>query len=143
MKFQRIFIWVVAFTLAFFTGRTVIRNLWRLYYTPFQKALIIQNNNSTGYSGIIFNRHNKTGRFGDYHFRWKYYWWKNRIRLIGQDASSKSLDGMYSITVSDNEESFVLKGNGRSIIRVNPKLRGIVNKMAFEDWEMNRKIPWF
>jgi hypothetical protein len=131
--------------LAFFTGRTMIRNLCRLYCTPFEKALITKNNwQVQDDSAYLYNTQlsffqSKKRCIGNYH------WWSNRIKLIGLDAKNKTFDEVYSVNVFNDDQIIVLEGNGRYIIGKNWSSR--YNHFdcggGFVNWKINQKILWF
>lgn len=149
MKFPRLIIWIVALTLAFFTSRTVIRNLWRLYYTSFEKALItkghwqIQDSDNDLYNAQLSFFQNGKGAIGTYHFNWKYRWWNNRVRLIGLDSQNKQFDGTYAVTVLNNDQIIVLKGKNQSIMGENWHTQGFVCSGWTPHWKRNQQILWF
>jgi len=152
INYQRIFIIVFSFFLAFFTGQTILRNLWRLYKTPIRKMItlkdarwkIVNASPKIDFNFISFEKGNK-GYLDTIPFYWNDRLHTNQLTISRLPLKYGFLNGVYQIDFRDNEKKIILKNNQYSLkgeLKSN-RFQGFICKIKYEDWGVNQKIPWF
>ena len=155
MKLQRILIWTISLFLAYFAGRTVIRNIWRLYKSPLDKAILIQGgcwkiSNSSAqlnFSSICFQRQ-YMGLLDDHSFDWTLQSASNKIKISELKGENSRINGLYSLSIWGNDQNLVLENKSRSIVgKFNsyqiPNGFHCGFTLSRSSWESNQRIPWF